>query len=162
MAVQAAAGNYPVFPGCGRAGKCFKPGVNCSGMSSGVVATLTQQWRFRRQKLSMIAAVRHMASKTIFGNRRMFPHIRPALFGMTLETEFIYGIRPHHLRTRSAVRVMTLGAFHQAFLKRMMRLFIGLGSNRGVTGDSKAPVRSFLNCFSFRSARCDNHCMKLR
>ncbi len=98
MAVQAAAGNYPVFPGCGRAGKCFKPGVNCSGMSSGVVAALTQQWWLRRQKLSMVATVRHMASQTIFGNRRMFPHKWSALFGMTLETEFIYRISLHHLR----------------------------------------------------------------
>jgi hypothetical protein len=67
-------------------------------MSSGVMAALTQQWRLRSQKLSMIAAVRHMASQTIFGNRWMFPQKWPALFGMTLETEFIHRIRLHHFR----------------------------------------------------------------
>ena len=68
----------------------------------------------------------------------MFPQEWPTLFRMTLETEFIYRVRLQHLRPRSAMLVMTLGAFHQAFLQWMVRLFINLSADTGMAGEAKS------------------------
>jgi len=88
----------------------------------------------------VIAAVRHMAGQTIFRQPPDAPKEGPALVGMALKAEFVNRIRLDHLRPGAAMLVMALRAFHEAFLQRMVRLFVGLGTGSMHGTRSKAPV----------------------
>jgi hypothetical protein len=74
-------------------------------------------------------SMRLMASSATFQfHRRMFKCERPALVAVALETTGLIAIhRLQHLESRSAMRIVAIGARHGAFGDRMMMRAIEFG-----------------------------------
>ena len=87
-----------------------------------------------QQKLAIDGAVRRMASRaTLDFYRGMLKHKRPALFGVAADASFPGGLSKHRLIVR-AMRVVTVGTFHESFGHSMVARQCELSLNRRVAG----------------------------
>jgi hypothetical protein len=95
-----------------------------------------------QQKLAIDGAVRRMASgATLDLYRGMLKYKRPALFRMAVDASFPGCLAKHRLIVR-AMRVVTVGTFHEPFRDAMMARQCELSLNRRMAGITE--LRLFL------------------
>ena len=70
---------------------CVLAGISPAGVARRRVALLAKQRRTPDQQGRVVTTMWPVAQSTVFGNRRMFPQERPALFRMTAITGQIDG-----------------------------------------------------------------------
>ena len=103
-----------------RAGDGVAQIVESSGMPRAQVTSLAEVRHLGHQQLLVIRAMRVVAIEAVLAYRSVFPHERPAFFGVASITEFIHRRGSDHLRLRAVMRIMTTGALHPSFADRMV------------------------------------------
>jgi hypothetical protein len=91
-------------------------------MEGGRVTLLTEKRAAHCQQIRIHGAMRTVAERAVFGNRRVFKQERPAFFSMTLKAGVIQrGFDQFSLRDRP-VRIMAVDTGRTTFQNRMPRL----------------------------------------
>ncbi len=129
MTVQTSPGKHAVLSRCCRAAEGFEICVNVAGVLRGVVAALAEKGRLPVKKLSMIAAMRHVARQTVLLNWGVLMEERTAFFRMAFKTKLVHRIGLDHFRCKLTVLTMALRALHEALFQGMVGLLVLLRSD---------------------------------
>ena len=87
------------------------------------VAALAKQGHATGQHTWVIRAVWCVTKGTVLGDRRMFPNIRPAFFGVTLKTGVVERLTDQLSIGSSSMRAVTAAAVHLSFEERVRKRF---------------------------------------